>query len=507
MSHLGIGDCIGTGTYGSVYRGRWNGHLVAVKRLNLSRGDAKREELVLQEVQALKRLSNHHIIQSHGTSYHHDKLVLVMDFAEGGNLQKAIDGRRLEDWATKSRISQEIVRGLSYLHDHGILHQNLTSSNVLLTQTMQVKLCDYGLAMIKILSRPTSGDIVSGDFRWMAPELLNDEPKWSKKSDMYALGMVMWEMAAGCTLPFSSKPDKATVVATIKGGEREQLPDDTPELYRALVLRCWHQDPKKRPDARDVLEREDGAGSPFSIHFKAEHGDVEAQTLLGTMYESGTGVSRSLANAFKWYMRAAEQGHTEAQFCTAKCLFAGRGTQQSHFEAVTWYRKAAEMDHAQAQDALGLMYQYGYGVGLNYEEALRWFRRAAAHGYPPAEYNIGQMYYSGLGVARDYTEAVVWYRRAASKHFAPAQNGLGQLLTYGLGVEKDFEEAAQLFRMAAEQGHAGGQYSLGDSYENGIGVEKDIDQALLWYKKAALQGYSMAQTCLERLERRLLRER
>ncbi|KAG0231686.1 hypothetical protein BGW42_008701 [Actinomortierella wolfii] len=81
--------------------------------------------------------------------------------------------------------------------------------------------------------------------RWMAPELINTSPRYSIKSDMYALGMVMWEMAANCTTPFRHKTDDTSV---------KELPPDVPDEYRKWIEYCWEHNPEKRPEAHEIAK-------------------------------------------------------------------------------------------------------------------------------------------------------------------------------------------------------------------------------------------------------------
>ncbi|KAF9976045.1 hypothetical protein BGZ73_009204 [Actinomortierella ambigua] len=69
---------------------------------------------------------------------------------------------------------------------------------------------------------------------------------------MYSFGMVMWEMAANCTIPFKKALDDEMAMALIEDGEQEVLPEDTPVKYASLVKRCWNQNPAERPEAHHV---------------------------------------------------------------------------------------------------------------------------------------------------------------------------------------------------------------------------------------------------------------
>ncbi|KAG0250595.1 hypothetical protein DFQ27_009329, partial [Actinomortierella ambigua] len=93
-----------------------------------------------------------------------------------------------------------------------------------------------------------------GTFRWLAPELLRAaKPSYTNKPDIYALGMVTWEMAAMCTIPFKTIHNNFVVAEAVHGGEREQLPDNTPPDYQRWVELCWKQDPVDRPQAHEVI--------------------------------------------------------------------------------------------------------------------------------------------------------------------------------------------------------------------------------------------------------------
>ncbi|KAG0257413.1 hypothetical protein DFQ27_005157 [Actinomortierella ambigua] len=262
---LVVGKIIGSGSFGTVYQGRWQTRRVAIKVVHVKH-DAVNSRVVRREIALLERLQHRHIIQFYGTASYNDNLVLIMDYAEGGSLQSAIV-RHMLDWPTRVRIAQEIARGLAYLHHEYIIHRDLKSANVLLTRHMEVKLVDFGLADIKLLANST--DSISyqiGSIRWMAPELLSARPRYSTKSDMYALGVVMWEMAANCTTPFPDQPDTYTIAALVRHGEREELPDDTPSDYGGWIERCWQQDSTGRPEASEmILYNEDEGGSFDSI--------------------------------------------------------------------------------------------------------------------------------------------------------------------------------------------------------------------------------------------------
>jgi hypothetical protein len=157
----------------------------------------------------------------------------------------------------------------------------------------------------------------------------------------------------------------------------------------------------------------------------ADQGYAAAQSNLGSMYETGRGVTRDQAQAVFWYRKAADQGFARAQSKLGVMYAHGRGVAQDDALAVFWYRKAAAQGASDAQSNLGSMYESGRGVGQDEAQAVYWYREAAQRGSREGQFNLGRMYENGrAGLARDEAQAVFWYRRAAEQEFSPAQNNL-----------------------------------------------------------------------------------
>ncbi|KAF9967576.1 copper transport protein ctr1, partial [Actinomortierella ambigua] len=508
-SSLVVRNILGAGGYGHVYHASWNGRRVAVKKFFVVQNEVRQSAAIQREVDILKKLVDRHIIQFYGTAYHEGMLVLIMDYAEGGSLKHAIDSRRVADWSTKKRIAQEIVRGLAYIHHEGVIHRDLKSLNVLLTRLMEVKLCDFGLATIKVRSA-TSTATPKGTIRWMAPELFALKPTYSTKSDMYALGMVMWEMAANCTTPFQDRTNNEMVVRFVEAGEREVLPEDTPDDYRKWVERCWAHDPLKRPEASEMVVEDaapdhasesradtsivnlssdvlsfslwsssnDGTGDTSGLTdttrqnvrallARANGDDVGALLALASICENGIGVTQDDAQAYKWYLRAAELHSTFAEAKTGDNFYRGRGTPEDLAAAAYWRRRAAEKGHSEAQLNLGMMYESGQGVAQDHAEAVSWYRKSAEQGNAKAQCNLGVMYENGQGVTKDYAEAESWYRKSAEQGDAAAQINLERMYKSGRSAAQDHAKAESLTRKSDKQKDGSANDVIVEVSENG----------------------------------------
>ncbi|MDR1695417.1 MAG: sel1 repeat family protein [Endomicrobium sp.] len=223
----------------------------------------------------------------------------------------------------------------------------------------------------------------------------------------------------------------------------------------------------------------------------AEEGSAESQFKLAQMYDSGYGIGKDSAEAFKWYQKAAGQGHAEAKKIADAINF--EQTKKSEEENRI---KLAEENRVKAE-----MYYRGTGVKQDYAEAAVWYKKAAEQGLSDAQYALGGIYYNGLGAEENPKEAFKWYKKAADQGHSGAQYAIGTMYYDGLGVTRRYGGAVNWYKKAAQQGHAGAQYALGGMYYDGRGIIQDYDKALHWYKKAAEQGSAEAQKKLDEIER------
>ncbi|KAF9160109.1 hypothetical protein DFQ26_005881 [Actinomortierella ambigua] len=250
-----------------------------------------RQDAIRREIATLQRLRHPHLIQFRKTREENGNLYIVMETTAKDSLTAFVESSGL-DWSTRFGVAQEIARGLEYLHHNNVIHQDLRSDNVLLTKSMTVKLRGFGTAQ----RMPASTRILAGSadstVRWMAPELFIGTPMHSTKSDIFAFGMVLWQMAAKCSLPFKSY-DNYQAAMRIQNGDWEEIPEGTPTAYRTWIERCWVQEPCKRPEAGAILsfslDSETalvvGSSAPMSIdlsdsHQRQEKFDSMLQTIL-----------------------------------------------------------------------------------------------------------------------------------------------------------------------------------------------------------------------------------
>ncbi|XP_032084459.1 nik-related protein kinase [Thamnophis elegans] len=199
---------VGNGTYGQVYKGRHvkTGQLAAIKVMNVTEDE---EEEIKLEINMLKKYSHHRNIATYYGAFvkkspagQDDQLWLVMEYCGAGSVTDLVKKTKgncfKEDWI--AYICREVLRGLSHLHAHHVIHRDIKGQNVLLTENAEVKLVDFGVSaqLDRTIGRRNT---FIGTPYWMAPEVIacdeNPDSTYDYRSDLWSLGITAIEMAEG----------------------------------------------------------------------------------------------------------------------------------------------------------------------------------------------------------------------------------------------------------------------------------------------------------------------
>ncbi|XP_017274500.1 mitogen-activated protein kinase kinase kinase 9 isoform X2 [Kryptolebias marmoratus] len=259
---LTLEEIIGIGGFGKVYRAVWRGTEVAVKA---ARGDpdedvAQTLESVRQEAKLFAMLNHPNIMALLGVCLQEPHLCLIMEYARGGPLNRALAGKRippctLVDWAV------QIARGMLYLHSQAIvpiIHRDLKSSNILILEKVEMedlsnktlKITDFGLA--REWHRTTKMS-AAGTYAWMAPEVIRSST-FSKGSDVWSYGVLLWELLTG-EVPFRSIDGLAVAYGVAMNKLALPIPSTCPEPFARLMESCWSSDPHSRPQFSTILDQ------------------------------------------------------------------------------------------------------------------------------------------------------------------------------------------------------------------------------------------------------------
>ncbi|KAF8592987.1 kinase-like protein [Ceratobasidium sp. AG-I] len=251
VAHGGLAD---------IYRATLaDGSRVAVKLLRQRpQSDNKELKHTARELNTWSKLNHKNILVLLGVAELHGKLGMVSSWMEYGNVVSAVQERPDIDRYT---LCAQLVDAVIYLHSVDTVHGDIKGVNVLLDESGQVRLTDFGLAIMhEQYMQFSETDPGGGTMRWMAPELFMEEGVRCRETDVYALGMTMLEILTG-RVPFS---EIRAGHLLIKAVSQEKRIPEVPELEgetsgRATNMlntlhRCWKYKPNKRATAVEVKE-------------------------------------------------------------------------------------------------------------------------------------------------------------------------------------------------------------------------------------------------------------
>ncbi|CAG8786713.1 35931_t:CDS:2, partial [Racocetra persica] len=237
------------GGLSTVYTATWHDNdckdkeakTVALKTINFTNNNASK---ALNEMANLSKFN--FVNYTHGITKHLDSYAIVMNYFPGGDLRKFLQRNKNLSWDLRFEFLYRLLAQLSSLHSRGIIHGDLHSGNILINDVNTPFISDLGLSSV-IMHKNATGDEVYGCIPYMAPELFVGKPH-SPASDMYAMGIIMWEISAGA-LPFCDRNHNAFLIYDICKGLRPPTIEGTPECWIEVMERCWANNPMLRPDS------------------------------------------------------------------------------------------------------------------------------------------------------------------------------------------------------------------------------------------------------------------
>lgn len=190
-------DAIGAGSFGRVFQGTWLGTDIAVKQI---RRGASVKESVLREATIHSMLQHPNIVTFLGISTKKKDILIVTEFVKGNSLQVHIDEETEIADAVKTELIHNILRGIAYLHEVGVVHSDVKPGNILVTSSLETaKICDFGLGRLKqhaslsVASLSLGDNVIEGTPSYMAPECLLHKARASYSSDVWSLGVTLLE--------------------------------------------------------------------------------------------------------------------------------------------------------------------------------------------------------------------------------------------------------------------------------------------------------------------------
>lgn len=252
-----VGDRLGAGGCGQVLKGTWRGFPVAVKFiLPANAQDPKEAKAFKTEYKAMMQLNHPYVIHVYGVCHMGDgRVALVEELAEG-DLRKRIAGKPMP-LADICRYGYELAEALAFCHSRCVTHNDVKPLNVMCFGANQPsKLSDFGLVCSLRGGRKGAVDLgtvragvgASGTPGYMAPEVLKGEGGKCPKADVYAMGLVLYELATGLN------PQEDGDVLRGKPGSRPAMPASVDTRIKSLIQAAWAESADDRPTAAQVAD-------------------------------------------------------------------------------------------------------------------------------------------------------------------------------------------------------------------------------------------------------------
>jgi len=267
---LTLGKILGEGEFGMVVKGELtedDGHVTpcAVKKLKRTATESDFKDL-LNELEIMTSVGNHpNLVNLIGACSTEGPLMIIVEFAEHGNLLRHLRDRRKQNYedmneysldissAERVRIACDVADGMKHLATMKCAHRDLAARNVLLGEGMVAKVSDFGLSRDiytdNVYEKKTAGKLPA---KWMAVECL-EQGIYTSQSDVWSFGVLLWEIETGGCAPYAGMVLNE-LLTKLKAGHRLEKPRYCTDWLYAIMLRCWNANPKTRPTFEELSD-------------------------------------------------------------------------------------------------------------------------------------------------------------------------------------------------------------------------------------------------------------
>ncbi|KAJ6774841.1 MITOGEN-ACTIVATED KINASE KINASE KINASE [Salix purpurea] len=248
-----LGDEIGKGAYGRVYKGLdlENGDFVAIKQFSLENIAQEDLNIIMQEIDLLKNLNHKNIVKYLGSLKTKTHLHIILEYVENGSLANIIKPNKFGPFP-ESLVAvyiAQVLEGLVYLHEQGVIHRDIKGANILTTKEGLVKLADFGVAT-KLTEADVNTHSVVGTPYWMAPEVIEMSGVCAA-SDIWSVGCTVIELLT-CVPPYYDLQPMPALFRIVQD-DRPPIPDSLSPDITDFLRQCFKKDATQRPDAKTLL--------------------------------------------------------------------------------------------------------------------------------------------------------------------------------------------------------------------------------------------------------------
>lgn len=253
-SELTLLEELGSGQFGVVRRGKWRGSIdVAVKIMK--EGTMSEDDFIV-EAQVMTKLQHPNLVQLYGVCSTHRPIFIVAEFMKNGSLLNYLrrsESRLITKLGVLLDMALQVCSGMAYLEQNCYIHRDLAARNCLVGSENIIKVADFGLARYVLDDEYTSSGGTKFPIKWAPPEVLC-YTRFSSKSDVWAYGVLMWEIFTCGKMPYG-RATNAEVVGQVQRGQRLERPRACPREVYDLMRSCWENNPDDRLSFRVLKSR------------------------------------------------------------------------------------------------------------------------------------------------------------------------------------------------------------------------------------------------------------
>jgi len=252
---------LGSGAMGAVYLARYikNNHRVAIKIMSSAINSNASSSLVARferEAEILKHLNNPNIVRLFGIGKFKGLRYYAMEVIDGETLEAILLRKGAFSWDETIDLGKQICNALQHAHDNGVIHRDIKLSNLMVTKQGILKLTDFGIAKDLDGTLLTGANCAIGTAAYMSPEQCRGESKVTGQSDLYSLGVVLFELLTG-KRPF--RGDNAVELFLHHVQSKPERPSrinlEIPKFLDTLVLHLLEKKPEDRPPSASVVAK------------------------------------------------------------------------------------------------------------------------------------------------------------------------------------------------------------------------------------------------------------
>jgi serine/threonine protein kinase len=250
LKNYQLGDCLGKGAFASVYRAlNWDtGETVAVKQIRTEHLGAAELKTIMLEIDLLKSLSHPNIVRYNGFVSTSESLYIILEYCENGSLHSICKNFGKFPENLVALYMSQVLHGLLYLHEQGVIHRDIKGANILTTKEGLVKLADFGVATKQ--SGLDHASVVGTPY-WMAPEVIELSGA-TTASDIWSVGCTVIELIEGKPPYHKLQPMQA--LFRIVNDDHPPIPGSASKYLNEFFMECFQKNPNLRIDAKRLLK-------------------------------------------------------------------------------------------------------------------------------------------------------------------------------------------------------------------------------------------------------------